>query len=115
MQAAWLTTTRCCARRSKARGVGVFKHTGDGVCAAFGSPRSAVDVRSGRATGTQLPVRMGIATGEAELREGDYFGAVLNPLCHYQAALFVRNSPGRSPRRSCQFMTAMVVDEASPR
>ena len=26
----------------------------------------------------QLPVRIGIATGEAELREGDYFGTVLN-------------------------------------
>ena len=25
-----------------------------------------------------LPVRMGIATGEAELRDGDYFGTVLN-------------------------------------
>ena len=26
----------------------------------------------------ELSVRMGIATGEAELREGDYFGSVLN-------------------------------------
>ena len=26
----------------------------------------------------ELPVRMGLATGEAELRDGDYFGAVLN-------------------------------------
>jgi class 3 adenylate cyclase len=25
----------------------------------------------------ELPVRMGIATGEAELRESDYFGTVL--------------------------------------
>jgi class 3 adenylate cyclase len=26
----------------------------------------------------ELPVRMGIATGEADLRGADYFGAVLN-------------------------------------
>ena len=26
----------------------------------------------------ELPVRMGIATGEADLRDGDYFGTVLN-------------------------------------
>ena len=26
----------------------------------------------------ELPVRMGIATGEAEMRGADYFGAVLN-------------------------------------
>jgi class 3 adenylate cyclase len=53
----------------------LFKHTGDG---AFASPKSAVDaaVTAQRALG--LPVRMGLATGEAELRDGDYFGAVLN-------------------------------------
>jgi class 3 adenylate cyclase len=34
----------------------------------------------------QLPVRMGIATGEAELREGDYFGAVLNRAARVMAA-----------------------------
>ena len=39
--------------------------------------------RSGR---WQLPVRMGIATGEAELREGDYFGAVLNRAARVMAA-----------------------------
>jgi predicted ATPase len=34
----------------------------------------------------ELPVRMGIATGEAELREGDYFGAVLNRAARVMAA-----------------------------
>jgi class 3 adenylate cyclase len=53
----------------------MFKHTGDGVCAAFASPRSAVDGAVAAQRALELPVRMGLATGEAELREGDYFGA----------------------------------------
>jgi predicted ATPase len=56
----------------------LFKHTGDGVCAAFASPRSAVDAAVAAQLSLKLPVRMGIATGEAELRGDDYFGAVLN-------------------------------------
>src|ERR1700761_5997112 len=55
-----------------------FKHTGDGVCAAFASPRSAVDAAVVAQRELQLPVRMGMATGEAELRDSDYFGTVLN-------------------------------------
>jgi predicted ATPase/class 3 adenylate cyclase len=56
----------------------MFKHTGDGVCAAFGSARGAVEaaVEAQRLLG--LPVRMGIATGEAEQRGSDYFGPALN-------------------------------------
>ncbi len=34
----------------------------------------------------ELPVRMGLATGEAELRDGDYFGAVLNRAARVMAA-----------------------------
>jgi predicted ATPase len=56
----------------------LFKHTGDGVCAAFASPRSAVDAAVAAQRALELPVRMGLATGEAELRGADYFGAVLN-------------------------------------
>jgi class 3 adenylate cyclase len=56
----------------------VFKHTGDGVCAAFSSPRAAVDAAIAAQRKLELPVRMGIATGEAELRGTVYFGAVLN-------------------------------------
>src|SRR5258705_2836890 len=56
----------------------LFKHTGDGVCAAFSSPKSAVDAAVAAQRALELPVRMGIATGEAELRGGDYFGTVLN-------------------------------------
>ena len=64
----------------------MFKHTGDGVCAAFASPRSAVDAAVAAQRELELPVRMGIATGEAELREGDYFGAVLNRAARVMAA-----------------------------
>ncbi|WP_424760152.1 ATP-binding protein [Mycobacterium sp.] len=64
----------------------MFKHTGDGVCAAFASPRSAVDAAVAAQRGLELPVRMGIATGEAELRDGDYFGAVLNRAARVMAA-----------------------------
>src|SRR3984885_5557139 len=51
----------------------MFKHTGNGVCAAFSSPKSAVDAAVAAQRGLGLPVRMGLATGEAELRDGDYF------------------------------------------
>jgi predicted ATPase/class 3 adenylate cyclase len=56
----------------------VFKHTGDGLCAVFDSPKDAVDAAVAAQRRLRLPVRMGIATGEAERRDGDYFGAVLN-------------------------------------
>ena len=64
----------------------LFKHTGDGVCAAFASPRSAVDAAVAAQRELELPVRMGIATGEAELRGADYFGAVLNRAARVMAA-----------------------------
>ena len=64
----------------------MFKHTGDGVVAAFASPRSAVDAAVAGQRVLGLPVRMGLATGEAELREGDYFGAVLNRAARVMAA-----------------------------
>jgi len=64
----------------------MFKHTGDGVCAAFGSPKAAVDAAVAAQRSLELPVRMGIATGEAELRDGDYFGAVLNRAARVMAA-----------------------------
>ncbi len=70
----------------EAHGGFLFKHTGDGVCAAFPSPRSAVDAAVAAQRALELPVRMGLATGEAELREGDYFGAVLNRAARVMAA-----------------------------
>ncbi len=70
----------------EAHGGWLFKHTGDGVCAAFASPRGAVDAAVAAQRELELPVRMGIATGEAELRDGDYFGAVLNRAARVMAA-----------------------------
>ncbi|HTY26609.1 MAG TPA: adenylate/guanylate cyclase domain-containing protein [Mycobacterium sp.] len=63
-----------------------FKHTGDGVCAAFPSPRAAVEAAVAAQRSLELPVRMGIATGEAEVRDGDYFGTVLNRAARIMAA-----------------------------
>ena len=56
------------------------------MVAAFASPRSAVDAAVAAQRVLELPVRMGLATGEAELRDGDYFGAVLNRAVRVMAA-----------------------------
>jgi hypothetical protein len=62
----------------EARGGLMFKHTGDGVCAAFASAQAAVDAAVAAQRLLELPVRMGVATGTAEPGEGDYFGPVVN-------------------------------------
>ena len=49
----------------------LFKHTGDGVIAAFGSARAGLDAAVEAQRSLGLPVRMGIATGEAEQRGDD--------------------------------------------
>ncbi len=64
----------------------LFSHTGDGVVAAFASPRSAVDAAVKAQLALELPVRMGLATGEAELRDEDYFGTALNRAARVMAA-----------------------------
>ena len=64
----------------------LFSHSGDGFVGAFASPMSAVNAAIDAQRELQLPVRMGIATGEAELRDGDYFGAVLNRAARVMAA-----------------------------
>lgn len=64
----------------------LFSHTGDGVAAAFASPKAAVDAAIDAQRELELPVRMGIATGEAELRDGDFFGTVLNRAARVMAA-----------------------------
>ena len=64
----------------------LFKHTGDGVVAAFGSARAGLDAAVEAQRALVLPVRMGIATGEAEQRGDDYFGPVLNRAARVMAA-----------------------------
>ncbi len=65
----------------------VFSTMGDGIAAAFGSASTAVAAAvtaQSRLTAEEWPtvtpirVRMGIHTGEAELRDGDYFGTSVN-------------------------------------
>src|SRR5688572_27706822 len=86
MRAALATHDEVLRQAIDAHGGFIFKHTGDGVCAAFASPRSAVDAAVAAQRKLELPVRMGIATGEAELRDGDYFGAVLNRAARVMSA-----------------------------
>jgi len=86
MRAALVAHDDVLSKVIEAHGGFMFKHTGDGVCAAFGSPKAAVDAAVAAQRELELPVRMGIATGEAELRDGDYFGTVLNRAARVMAA-----------------------------
>jgi predicted ATPase len=86
MRAALVAHDRVLRKAIEAHGGFLFKHTGDGVCAAFGSPKAAVVAAIAAQRALELPVRMGLATGEAELRDGDYFGAVLNRAARVMAA-----------------------------
>lgn len=81
----------------EAEGGWLFKHTGDGVCAAFTSPRAAVNAAIEAQRSLALPVRMGIATGDAEQRGDDYFGPALNRAARGRGAHCA--SPGDVGRR----------------
>jgi predicted ATPase len=59
-------------------GGSVFKTTGDGVCAVFSTATAAVRAAVAAQLSVALPVRMGIHSGEAQRRAGDYFGPTLN-------------------------------------
>ncbi len=82
----WPRMTRCCARRSRRTTASCSATPVTVWCAAFASPRSAVDAAVAAQRALELPVRMGMATGEAELRDGDYFGTVLNRAARVMAA-----------------------------
>jgi predicted ATPase/class 3 adenylate cyclase/Tfp pilus assembly protein PilF len=65
----------------------VFKRMGDGFCAVFTTPVAAVEAALSAqqafcsevwAQNIPLPVRMALHTGEAQQREDDYFGPVVN-------------------------------------
>jgi len=72
----------------------VFSTMGDGLAAAFSSASSAVAAALGVQqqldaqvwpTATPIRVRMGLHTGEAELRDGDYFGTPVNQAARLMA------------------------------
>ena len=46
----------------------MFKHTGDGIIAAFALARPAIEAAIAAQRKLELPVRMGICTGEVESR-----------------------------------------------
>lgn len=89
------------------RGGWVFKHTGDGMCAAFSSARAAVDAAIDAQRVVGLPVRMGVGTGEAELRGEDYFGPALNRAARVMAA-------GDGGQILVAATTAALVDGVDP-
>ena len=79
----------------EANGGHVVKTTGDGVHAVFETAMNTVAAASAavRALATEpwpdtgpLRVRMGIHTGAAELRDGDYYGPALNRASRLMAA-----------------------------
>jgi predicted ATPase len=86
MRAALETHNRVLHETVEAQQGSVFNYTGDGMCAVFSSPRSAVDAAVDAQRALELPVRMGIASGEAELRGSDYFGTVLNRTARVMSA-----------------------------
>jgi predicted ATPase/class 3 adenylate cyclase len=91
----------------------VFSAMGDGMAAAFGSASAAVQAalaaqRSLGAehwpTSTPLRVRMGLHTGEAEWRDGDYFGTVVNRAARLMAI-------GHGGQVLCSSTTAELVGD----
>jgi predicted ATPase len=86
MRVALETHNRALREAVEANDGTVFNYTGDGMCAVFTSPRLAVDAAVSAQRALELPVRMGIATGEAELRGDDYFGTVLNRTARVMSA-----------------------------
>ena len=73
----------------------VFKHTGDGMGATFSTPDAAVEAalqaqlalfREDWGTIGSLKVQMGVHTGEAHERDGDFFGPSLNHVARLMSA-----------------------------
>jgi predicted ATPase/class 3 adenylate cyclase len=100
----------------ESRGGSVVKTTGDGLHAVFASADAAVDaaVAGQLALGTEawgvdggLQVRMGLHTGAAEEREGDYFGPVLNRAARLMAV-------ANGGQILCSQVTAELVRDSLP-
>ncbi|MGA7759858.1 MAG: adenylate/guanylate cyclase domain-containing protein [Ilumatobacteraceae bacterium] len=76
------------------RGGYIFTTAGDAFCAAFGRATDGIDaaatiqdrLHSATWPGPALAVRLGLHLGEAEERNGDYFGPVVNLAARVEAA-----------------------------
>ena len=86
MNAALLDHDEVLRSAIESRGGVVFKHLGDGMISVFTGSQAAVEAAIDAQRQLDLPVRMGIASGEAELRNGDYFGVPLNRAARVMAA-----------------------------
>jgi class 3 adenylate cyclase len=92
----------------------VFSSMGDGIAAVFPSALSAVKAALAAQrlmeaeawpTVTPVRVRMGLHTGEAELRDGDYFGTSVNRAARLMAI-------GHGGEVLCSAATAEVVADS---
>jgi len=87
----------------------VFSTMGDGMAAAFANAsdavRAALDAQE--ALAGVLPVRMGLHTGEAEVRDGDYFGTTVNRCARLTAV-------AHGGQVVCSEATASLVRDAFP-
>jgi class 3 adenylate cyclase len=92
-------------RAIEGNGGWLFKHTGDGVLAAFSVARAAIDAAIVAQRELEMPVRMGICTGEVEARDDDYFGPPLNRAARIMAA-------GHGGQVVVAAATAAIVDGA---
>jgi predicted ATPase/class 3 adenylate cyclase len=90
----------------------VFSTMGDGVAASFPAASTAVAAALAAQrlleseqwpTGSPIRVRMGLHTGEAEVRDGDYFGTSLNRCARLMAA-------GHGGQVLCSAATAALVE-----
>ncbi|MEY2423809.1 MAG: hypothetical protein QOI95_3876 [Acidimicrobiaceae bacterium] len=91
------------------RGGHVFKHTGDGMCAAFTSVPQAIEaaVEAQRALAAgELRARMGIHTGQAEPVGNDYFGTPLNRCARIMGA-------AHGGQIVCSATTASIADRVA--
>jgi predicted ATPase/class 3 adenylate cyclase len=94
----------------------VVKSMGDGMVAVFGDASDAVGAAVAAQRGLSeepwgvtgpLRVRMGLHTGEAQLREGDYFGAALNRAARIMSA-------GHGGQVLCSAATGTLVRDTLP-
>src|SRR5262245_61562822 len=99
MRAALPCHDACLRKAIETEGGVVFKTVGDAFCAAFSTPEAALraalkgqralqndPVTNGSGGGITMRVRMGIHSGEAMLRDNDYFGPSVNRTARIESA-----------------------------